>query len=203
MIQIAGRIFKYLDNQRGLQYVKKVNYQIALSYLVEEDYENYMKYINISKKSGNDITERDRETMCDLDLDYELNPALERAKLLIDGGYVKRAGYEMDAINNSQVVDQLPYNLQYTFLKGNLSLVEKDTAMAIDYYKQVINEGSDEEEYNFACNSAFKLGLIYEKSDVDQALFYFNLTLDLWDSDYYENLKEVSKNKIELIEYGN
>ena len=109
----------------------------------------------------------------------------------------------MDALKNSQVVDQLPYNLQYTFLKGNLSLVEKDTAMAIDYYKQVIDESSDEEEFSFACNSAFKLGLIYENSDVDKALFYFNLTLDLWDSDYYENLKEVSKNKIELIEYGN
>lgn len=194
--------FEYLKNQKGLQYVKKVNYQITLTYLIEENFDQYHHYKEISKISGNDITERDRETSCDLDLDYELNPSLERAKLLIEGGYIDRAEVELKKLNNDPVVNTTPYSLQYTFLKGNFELVKHDTARAASYYKQVIDLGKDE-DYSFACNDAFKLGLIYEVSDTDLALKYFNQAIDLWDSDYYENLRDVSKNKIELIEYRN
>ena len=81
----------YLTNQKELQYHKEINYSLALSYLTEDNLGEFERYKEISEDKGNEISERDREAVCDYDRDFIPNIYIARAKLLILGGYYDNA----------------------------------------------------------------------------------------------------------------
>ncbi len=190
----------YLNNQKELQYHKEINYLIALSYLMEDNLENFERYKQISEDKGNEISERDREAVCDYDRDFIPNIYIARAKLLILGGYYDNAEKELRSFKNSlpKYSSNSPFELEYNLLKGRIEANTGNPLQAQELYGRVIEDGG-EENYQFASEAAMLLGLLLETKNAQLSIDYFKLARKLYKSGYYEYIDEISKKKIEEL----
>ena len=190
----------YLTNQKELQYHKEINYSLALSYLTEDNLGEFERYKEISEDKGNEISERDREAVCDYDRDFIPNIYIARAKLLILGGYYDNAQKELGSFKNSfpKYSSNSPFELEYNLLKGRIEANTGNPLQAQELYARVIEDGS-EENYQFASEAAMLLGLLLETKNAQESIDYFKLARKLYKSGYYEYIDEISKKKIEEL----
>lgn len=171
------------------EYLKEMNYKLALHYLLNNDMQKFERHKEITLEEGNDINERDREVLYDAKLDYLPDIDLLKARLLLDGGYLERycaAIKTYEAKNRSF----LAYRLEYHFLEGKYNEASNNNKIAIEYFKKVIELGSDE-DYYYASEAALHLGRIYEKLKQNaNAYKYYDKSLDLYENDYYEYIED-------------
>lgn len=180
----------FLRKTKREGYLKEINYYLAQYYLINGDLAKFQKYKQLASEKGNEVTERDRETTYDCQLDYVPNPTLVKGKLLMDGGYTDRFKKN---IENFRIENEtpLPYKLEYYLLMGRYFEQKKSDQQAIDSYKKVIASGSDS-DYYFASEAALRLGMYYENKNKELSLTFYNEALDLYDSEYYEYIKELA-----------
>ncbi len=186
----AGYYFeKYLKNLKKEEYVKEINYKLALFYLINNNPTKYVELCKIVRSEGKDINERDREALYDANLDYKPNVNLAKAKLLLDGGYFDKSAKALSAYAaNSDSL--LAYKLEYIFLCGRLNVENGNIDLAIKQFKEVMNLGKDE-DYYFASEAALRLGNIYENmGDDTSAIKYFKKSSKLYNSSYYEYIDD-------------
>ncbi len=178
---------RFLSENNNKDYMKEINYKLALTYLLKGDIQQFEKYKNIACNEGDDITERDRETMYDCHLDYLPDINLTKAKLLLAGGYISKA----DSILHRGILHNIPIvadSLEFYLLKATLFKKKGEISSAVHFYEKVISVGK-EEDYYFACEAALELGKIYEeRNKISKARQYYELSHALYDSDYYEYL---------------
>ncbi len=192
---------KYLSQNQKKDNLKEINYKLALAYLIAGNKDGFIKHRQLAKESGDDITERDREAIHDYNLDYFPDTELVKVKLLLDGGYYNRAA---EIIDNYIINDEIPipYLLEFYLLKGKYEYQSGNYNQAIIDFENVIERGKDE-DYYFASEAAMYLGLIYEKTDPEKAISFFNMSRDLYNSDYYEYIDEISKKRIKSLSNTN
>lgn len=188
----------YLRYTKNDNYIKETFYNIALYYLIYGSKEQFKYYKQMAFENGKAVNERDRETLYDSKLDYTPDVNLTRAKLLADGGYHKKAISELIAFEKTANTF-LPYQLEYQLLKGRTLLANGNKKGAISAFNKVIEEGEDE-DYYFACEAALRLGWIYLANDKALAEDYFEKSIDLYHSDFYEYLEEIANRELKLLE---
>jgi len=159
-------LLQYIDNLEKPEYLKEMNYNLALFHLIKGEKQKYLDYCEIVREQGMDMNERDREALYDANLDYIPNTDLVKARLLIDGGYDLLSKQILNAFDLKDDLD-LGNKLEYYLLIGRLNYTEMNTGGAIDNYKKVIDLGFDE-DYSFACQAALLLGNIYEEQGKDE-----------------------------------
>ena len=191
---------KYLDNFPGEDYKKDVCNRLSWFYLLQDDKAGFHKYRNMVKDVGSDLRDRDREAILESELPYEPNVQLLKARLLFDGGYYHEADSVL-AIFLSSSVFTVPYALEYDYRKGRIYQKLSKYDQAISKLQMTIDQGKDE-PYTFAVRAALQLGLIYEEQhNYEKAAEYFNLCIDLYDSDHtvagVENKAEKRLEKVE------
>lgn len=180
---------KYLSRLEKKEYLKEINYQLALSYLVKNDWEKYYEFCEIVREEGKDINERDREALYDASLDYNPDINLVKARLLLDGGYFDRfvktiKSYEL---NKS---DLLAHEIEYIFLNARYNTAKNNKEQAIIQFSRVIEMG-EEEDYYFASEAALRLGNIYKEiGEIYLAETMFKKSINLYKSDYYEYIED-------------
>lgn len=196
--QAENNLLIFLRKTKKAAYIKEINYYLALYYLMNGNLESFEKYKKIAAEKGGDVTERDRETMYDCQLDYVPNPILVKCKLLMDGGYYDRFYQTM---KNFQISDAklLPYKLEYYLLMGRYYEAKNNALSAVDSYKKVIDLGSSA-DYYFASEAALRLGEYYENKDKAKAKSYYEISLDLYDSDYYEYIENLASKGLERVQ---
>lgn len=187
--KLDGRAGHYMDqflnHLRRKEYFKEMTYRMALFYLINGNRDQYHVLCDLVIEKGSDINERDREALYDASLDYEPDINLVKARLLIDGGYLGRFEQAIKDFE-AHLRNELPYRLEYRFLKGRYARIVDDTPDAINHYKWVIDNGRDE-DYSFACEAALNLGEIFEAAGkYDYAKKYYKLSADLYKNRYYE-----------------
>ena len=190
-----GYFERFLKETGSKDYLKEIHYKLALAFLLQGNQSLFEKNRTLACDKGDDITERDRETVYDCSLDYDPNPNLLRAKLLLSGGYLKAADSVLQQVSVSQQ-EFRPYRLQYHLLMGDDLLLTKDTTKAIVFFNKVLKEGADA-DYPFASEAALSLGKIYENRNPDRARFYFEKTRELYNSDFYEYIDDAAKKRLE------
>lgn len=186
---------EYLNNNHYKQYVKEINYKMALAYLVQGDLNKYNLYLNYAKTNGEEITERDRETAYDINIDYIPNITLLKADLQIKGGYFDQAIIYLNSFDISEN-NFLPYELKYLLLNGIYYYNTNEHEKAIYYFKKVVDKGSNY-DYYFADEAAMYLGMIYENTDRNLSKKYYEIAIDLYQSNYYEYIIDFSRKKLE------
>ncbi|MBC8320755.1 MAG: hypothetical protein H8E34_08540 [Bacteroidetes bacterium] len=188
---------KYLTITQEKDYLKEMHYQLALAYLINGNKNAFIKHKQNACELGDNITERDREAMYDCNLDYLPDVNLVKAKLLLDGGYLINASKWLENFRSTQndKGSNSPYNLEYYLLKGRCEYIVGNNEQAILEFNKVIADGENE-DYYFASEAAMYLGFIYEKTDSEKALLYFKKACNLYESDYYEYIDEISKKRI-------
>ena len=191
---------KYLDQNNKKDNLKEINYQLALAYLINGNIARFLEHKKFASELGDDITERDREAMYDYRLDYIPDINLVKAKLLLDGGYNLHAKAILEKYSSEKIDynSQSPYSLEYNLLIGRLEYQTNNNKLAIISFEKVLDMGKDQ-DYYFASEAALYLGLIFEKTDPQKAISFFERARELYDSDYYEYIDEISKKRIKIL----
>lgn len=186
----AGKyISKYLSNLEKKEYLKEMNYNLALNYFLSGDTAVYLELCETVRDQGMDINERDREALYDASLDYFPDLNLVKARLLLDGSYYDRfneviSDYE---VNMSTIIG---HQLEYLFLKARYNVAIGNKEVATNLFKEVIEFGKNT-DYYFTCESALRLGYLYEDmGDVSNAKHYYNLSVKLYQKEFYEYIED-------------
>ena len=180
---------RYLSNLEKKEYLKEMNYNLALFYLTNNDPEKYIEYCKIVRDEGMDINERDREALYDACLDYFPDVNLVKARLLLDGGYYDRYSLAIDSFDTNNF-NVLAYELEYTFLGARFNAINDNTNLAIKQFNEVIEKGQDE-NYYFASEAALRLGdIYYGMGDNNIAHDYYQESIKLYKKDYYEYIED-------------
>ncbi len=180
---------RYLNSLKKKEYIKEMNYKLALSYLINNDTLEYLSHCEIVRSEGKDIQERDREALYDANLDYFPDINLVKARLLLEGGYFDEFQIALKSFeeNNSGLA---AYELEYHFLKGCFDASKDNFEVAISEFKKVIEMGEDS-DYYFASEAALRLGNIYEKTGKTiLAKEYYDKSIKLYQNDYYEYIED-------------
>ncbi len=196
--QAGYHLKKYLDMYHANDYRKEINYKLASFYLINGNKIKFELYKELTCEEGDKVTERNREAMYDCQLDYIPDPELVKAKLLLDGSYSDRFYkiIEKYPINQNTF---LPYLLEYKLLLARYNLQSGKITESKALFEEVVDEGNDE-DYYFAAEAAMYLGKIYEKQNKSLAIKYYDIAIDLYDSDYYEYIDYRSKKALKRLE---
>ncbi len=188
---------EYLRKNNKKDNLKEIHYKLALAFLIAGNKDGFAQNRKLAQELGDDITERDREAVYDYNLEYMPDVELIKLRLLIDGGYLDRAS---KIIDNYIINNETPnyYLLDFYLLKGRYEYNMGNYREAITAMEKVIDMG-EYEDYYFASEAALYLGLIYEKTDPEKALFFFNKSRALYNSDFYEYIDEISKKRIKIM----
>ena len=187
--QAEQHLSSYLNHLQKKEYLKEINYQLALYHLINGDETKYLKYCAIVREEGIDINERDREALYEANLDYIPDVNLAKAHLLLDGGYFKRADDFLKKYETKKSL-LLGHRLEYHFLKARYQSAIGNNENAIAEFKKTIDLGVGE-DYSFACEAALLLGNTYERTgDFESAEEYYELSLKLYQSNFYEYLED-------------
>jgi len=185
----------YLKNHKNQEYFKEINYKLALYYLINGNKDMYRKYAEVVKNEGMDLQERDREALYDVSVDYPPNVTLIKTKLLLDGGYVEESEKELAGFD-PDTSEYIGRKLDYLLLSARIVETKKNTDKAIKLYKQIIKDGEDE-DYYFASEAALRLGNIFKEQRLYKlSNMYFEKSLKLYDSDYYEYIEDKARKSI-------
>lgn len=180
---------RYLSGLKKKEYLKEINYQLALFHLVNNDDEKYFEYCKVVREEGKDINERDLEALYDARLDYDPDINLVKARLLLDGGYLNK--FEL-SIKSYEVRNDglMAHQIEYLFLKARFNASKKNNNEAIKLFLKVIEMGEDL-DYYFASEAALRLGKIYEEmGEIQLAKDYFEISVNLYKSNYYEYIED-------------
>jgi len=180
---------RYLSHLKKREYIKEMNFKLALFYLINNDTLEYLNHCEIVRNEGKDVQERDREAIYDASLDYFPDINLVKARLLLDGGYFDEFQIALKSFeeNNNGL---FAYKLEYHFLKGRFEASNANNKVAISEFKKVIEMGEDS-DYYFASEAALRLGTIYEKmGKPDLAKEYYEKSIKLYKNDYYEYIED-------------
>jgi hypothetical protein len=180
---------KYLSNSAKEEYLKEINYKLSLHYLINGDKQKFKNHKSATLEYGNDVNERDREAVYDAKLDFNPDVNLLKARLLLEGGYLKQYHIAIEAYENNKN-NFMPFQLEYLLLKGKSDELSENYTQAIEYFKLLIAKGSNE-NYYFASEAALRLGKIYEKlNKKEEAKKYYNESLKLYKNNYYEYIED-------------
>ncbi len=194
----AYHLKRFLELTEKENYLREINFKLGLTYLVKGDTKQFKYYKEKACDEGEDVTERDRETIYDCNLDYTQDIVLTKCKLLLEGGYYERFAelfYSIDFDENKP----LHYQLDYTLLKARYEEINGNIQFAENAYKIVIIGGEDE-DYYFASEAAMRMGLMFLNIDPEKSKRYFEMARDLYDSDYYEYIDDISKRELILLD---
>ena len=179
----------YLTKLEKQEYVKEMNYNLAIFYLINDNRLKFLHYSEIVRNEGKDLNERDGEALYDASLDYFPDVDLVEARLLLDGGYFDKFEVAISSFEakNSEL---LAYELECFFLKARFNAENGNSKLAITQFKKVIELGEDK-DYCFASEAALQLGNIYkEMSKTSLAKEYYDKSIKLYKSDYYEYIED-------------
>jgi tetratricopeptide (TPR) repeat protein len=180
---------RFLALTRKKEYLKEMNYSLALNSLLKGDAVAYGKYCAIVRSTGMELNERDREALYDARLDYTPDVNLVKARMSLDGGYTDAARKAVAAFESGHA--KVPaYELEHHFLKGRYAASTGNPNLAMAEFRKVIEMGEDQ-DYYFASEAALRLGDLCRKNgQTGLAGEYYKKSIRLYRKDYYEYIED-------------
>jgi len=152
---------RYVNNFKGLNYIKEAYHKLAWSALLQGKPEQYKLYMQLIKSRGYTTLDEDKAALKAVQSTKIPAIPLLRARLLFDGGYFDRANKILMDLSSDTFTQDVE-KLEYYYRRGRVAQALEKTSEAISFYNLTLQKGSSNSAY-FACNAALNLGLIYEK----------------------------------------
>lgn len=182
---------KYVDDFKGLNYIKEAYQKMAWSRLIEGDETGYHNYMKQCASFGAAVIGGDKMALREAEAGQAPNPILIKARLLFDGGYYERAASTLEANEVDFLAGE--HRLEYLYRLGRIYHLSDQQRQAIKNYKATISEGEDHPAY-YACNAALQLGIIYEQAgNVTDARTWFKRCLSIKPKEYRSSLHQKAK----------
>ncbi len=188
---------KYLQNNKGVSYIKDTYLHLAWIALLKGDETGYNNAISKVKTSGHTYQEKDKQALNEANAPAP-HKTLLIARLLFDGGYLAKANEVLDKVGADSFAtlkDKADYN--YRLGRINDELGKDDSALS--YYQNAINYGKTLKQY-YAAKAAVLIGKIYEKKkNTDKAKAYFNVAISLKNHDYETGIENEAKQGLKRL----
>ena len=190
----------YLDNFRGLNYIKSANHKLAWIASLQHDIDMRKEFFSKVISDGYTFVDEDKVALKDAQLDHISHPILLRSRLLYDGGYYSLALSELNQTESStyfsSTINQIEYWYRLARIKSKLKSSDSEI---IEYYKSALKEGENSTSY-YAPMSALQLGLIYvNNNDLNRARYYLSKCLSMSGFDYKRGIHQKAKAALNSI----
>lgn len=189
---------RFLQNNKGVSYIKDTYLHLAWLALLKGDEEGYANNVNKVKTSGYTYQERDKQAISEANGPIP-NKTLLSARLLFDGGYLSQANQTLAALNTdsfSTIKDKAEYN--YRLGRINDDLGNDDTALT--NYQNAIAYGKGLKQF-YAAKAAVLMGKIYEKKkNYAKAKTYYTIAINLKDHEYETGIENEAKQGLKRIQ---
>jgi tetratricopeptide (TPR) repeat protein len=183
---------KFLENNKGEDYIKSAWHKMAWNELIKGNNEQYEAYIQKVLTQGRATLDTDKQAEKEAKLGEMPNSFLLKVRLLSDGNYLEEAITQLKLLN---INDFENLNHKTEFFYRNARVYDKinDFENAKKYYELTINNGLNI-SYYYAANSAYLLGNMLEKlKQYSEAKKYYELSLSLNGFEYDNSIKQKSK----------
>ncbi|MXV49808.1 tetratricopeptide repeat protein [Pedobacter sp. HMF7647] len=196
----ANYLNRYIKNYKGINFIKDTYLNLAWLGLLSGNSDQYKTYAALVKSKGEDIQEKDKQAIKEVD-DAAPDIDLLKARLLFDGGYYAKA---LNVLDNRKA-SSFKLNrdkIEYCYRLGRIyDALGKDDS-AIKFYQFSLDMGKNE-RYYFAANSALHIGMIYEqKKDKYKATSFYNQAISMKDHDYQSSIESKAKDGLKRINKG-
>ena len=189
---------RYLDEFRGMTYIKDTYRRLAWHWLVQNNTEQYERYMRLVKGSGTLIVDEDKAAQKEADSGITPHSGLLRSRLLFDGAYYDRALQELEAIRQNTLSEQ--EKVEWMYRKARILHESGKTPDAIDMYMQAIEVAGSKPWY-FAPNACIKLGNIYERrGDKANAGQFYRKALTYGQHEYKNSIDAEAKAGLNRIQ---
>lgn len=188
---------RYITNFKGHNFIKAAYQRIAWSYLIENNFIEYRKYISRIRLFGSDLMEADKEAMVEHQSNRKPHTELLKARLLFDGGYYDRASKILQTTKTAALTKQ--QSVEHTYRQARIHHKLGNLPEAKVLYHNTFKKGYDMSEY-YAANSLLNLGNIYEKEgNLKQAMVCYKECLQLDFTEYRKSIQQKAKSGINRL----
>jgi len=182
---------RFLQTNKGVNYVKDANLHLAWISLLKGDKTGYNTFVAKTINNGFLYTEKDKQAKNEASA--PLPPVdLLKTRLLFDGGYLNKALQVLADKQTSDYAsdkDKAEFNYRIGRIYDGLN---KDD-QALTAYQSAINQGKSL-KYYFAANAAVQMGKIYEKKkNLLKAKEAFNTALNMKNHEYENSIESQAK----------
>ncbi len=176
---------KFLDENKGEDYIKSAWHKMAWNELISGNTTNYDKYLKNAETYGRSVIDTDKQAQKEAESEATPNAILLKTRLLSDGNYLSRARSILEELNVNSFKSRFD-KTEYFYRLARVYDKSKQLEKAKQYYEITIVNGKNVPFY-YAANSAYLLGFLYEQElNNTEAINYYNLCLNL-DGYEYEN----------------
>jgi hypothetical protein len=192
-----AHIRKFLQLNKGVNYIKDANLHLAWIALLSGDTGAYKGYILKVKSIGYTYGEKDKQA-----LNEAAAPApdktLLKARLLFDGGYYTKALGLLSEASSSGYVSAKD-KVEYSYRLGRVNDALGNDDKALQNYQQTINIGKGM-KYYYAATAAVNMGRIYSrKGNMLNAKKAFNIALGMKDHEYENSIEAQAKDGLKKL----
>jgi hypothetical protein len=193
----ADYLQKYIDEYKGMNYIKDSYLKIAYFYYLKNDEARYNYYLRLTRSKGYATDEKDKQALKEAN-DTQPDIDLLRARFYFDGGYYNKA---LTLLQNKQEASLklLRDKTELNYRLGRVYQMLNRYNDAVASYQKAINLGRPL-SYYYASNAALNVGNIYEyiKSN-DQAAAYYKMALSMKDHEYQNSIDTQAKEGLERL----
>lgn len=189
---------KYIDEFKGVNYIKEAHQKIAWSKLIKGDIIAYRERMQLIQEQGEAVIGGDKMALREAKGGKAPNATLIKARLLFDGGYYEEAQKVLSEKNDEFINGE--NRLEYLYRLGRVYQKSGAEQQAIEKYEATIDEGRENPAY-YACNAALQLGNIYESmGNSEAAIQWFETCLDIKPKEYRSGLHQKAKAGLNRME---
>ena len=188
---------KYIDEYKGINYIKDSYLKIAYFYLLKNDDARYNYYLRLTRTKGYALDEKDKQALKEAN-DTRPDIDLLRARFYFDGGYYNKA---LTLLQTKQESDMklLRDKTELNYRLGRVYQMLNRYNEAIASYQKAINLGRSL-SYYYAANAALNAANIYEYiKSYDQAETYYKMALGMKDHEYQNSIDTQAKEGLDRI----
>jgi hypothetical protein len=189
---------KFLQQNKGVNYIKDSYLHIAWIALLKSDSEAYNAAIDKVKSVGYTYLEKDRQALNEAN-DAPSQRLLLKARLLYDGGYASKA-FDVLSGSNENDFKAGRDRTEYFYRLGRiLDELGKDD-QAVIQYERAVNLGRNL-RYYYAANAALQAGKVFErKKNSSRSKAFFNIAIQLKNHDYESSIEAQAKAGLNRIQ---
>ncbi len=188
---------KFLQTNKGVNYVKDTYLHLAWDALLDGNVKRYNAFVQLVKTKGYTYNERDKRALTEI-ADPQYDPTLLRARLWYDGGLYEKA---LNLLKNK---DAASFNTthdkaEYYYRLGRVYDALKKDSNALSSYQQAISAGKGT-KYYFAPMSALKMGNVYEDmKDTARAITYYQMAISFKDHQQENSIEQRAKEGLKRL----
>jgi tetratricopeptide (TPR) repeat protein len=185
---------RYISLFKGKNLIKDATYKLFLSYWLNDEDTEAIKYWNSVLTVGQTVYESDKYAQKIVEGNERPNKQLAKMRLYTDGGLYSKA-FEVFNLTNLSDLTSKKDKIEYYYRTGRLYQKTNKQLESMEYYLKVISLSNESKNnYYFAPNSALQLGYIYAQGkNYTQARYYFNLAISYKHHEYENSIEQKAK----------